>query len=309
MVIKEGVFKQLTLLFIVLFKLANSAPVESNKYQEFVQIQDANGSLLCAGVIIDPEYIATSAECLQGQYAHQVKESDGYKLVVHDYRNVEGLALLKIQPQYAGNAIPTGLAEPLIDQKCTVIGWDYDHNDNASIQSLIEVNYTNNFFDTIIQQHFDTICETPSIKAIICNGYLSSFLLKKCNNGTPNYSHIEIYKYNEWINQIYKCAVNHDASCNSFDANNIQSTTPEMDLITTTTTSTAVTTTSTTSSTTTTRSTTPSTSYITESYMNEKYEEHLTFKPEHNVGTKLSQISGLVLYLAIFCISFNVVIH
>jgi hypothetical protein len=292
MLMKKGVYKRLILLFTVLIKFANTETVESNKFQEFVQIYNVDGKMLCGGVVIDSEFVATMASCLQDEYAYKVRDADGDKLILKSYKNMNGLILLKIQPQHIGQPIPTALSEPPLEQKCMVIGWDHDHKDNAFVQSVIELNYSNSFFDAIINQQVEITCESPAVKAVICNKFLIGLILKKCDVSGPNYSHVEVYKNNEWINNVFKCAVDPEAACNfdSVVAPPVTTVMMEAEATPASISSTEFSTTPSTTTTTTTESTTTSTTttqYIPEPTMREKLEEyHRNTMHENNNGNK-----------------------
>lgn len=129
----------------------------SNKFNEFVQIQRINGSLLCGGIIIDKgmvfflvknsiwyiesikinnefsafikEFVATAANCLHGHYAERhIKDIgiDGLKTIISEYKSPNGLGLVRFIPKYSGDVISTAAEVPEIGDSCHLLGWEID---------------------------------------------------------------------------------------------------------------------------------------------------------------------------------------
>lgn len=104
------------------------SPVDTRKFQEFVQIISTNGDLMCGGVLIDYEFVATATTCLKNQYPHAIKDGfqDGDKLITGEYKSKDGLALFRFSPSHRGSILQTALEIPTIGQTCVVIEWERD---------------------------------------------------------------------------------------------------------------------------------------------------------------------------------------
>lgn len=76
-----------------------------------------------------------------------------------------------------------------------------------------EINYTTNFLDEISHIQIGSICESVSVKALICKGRLQNFIVTNCVNGKAEYSSVDVRSQNEWINKIFDCVLHKSGTC------------------------------------------------------------------------------------------------
>lgn len=58
-----------------------------------------------------------------------------------------------------------------------------------------------------------SVCESMTIKVLICKGRLQNFIVRSCVNGQAEYSSIDILSQNGWINNIYECYLHKSEGC------------------------------------------------------------------------------------------------
>lgn len=110
---------------------------------------------MCGGVLIDLEFVATATFCLKNQYAHAIKDGfqEGDKLINAEYRNKDGLALIRFSPTHKGSVLMTALDKPTIGQKCVVIEWERDVSINIIIIFLFIKFYVCDNFSAFFEKN------------------------------------------------------------------------------------------------------------------------------------------------------------